>query len=428
MRFIDLFAGLGGFHVALHGQGHQCVFASEIDGKLADLYEKNFGILPAGDLRECWQSVPDHDVLCAGFPCQPFSKAGPQRGFACPESGDLFEYIARIIGVRGPRYVIMENVPNIRKHDNGRTWAQINARLSGLGYVVKAKELSPHHIGIPQLRPRVFLVAAKSLDHFDWPSPVQSSTHISSILQNSPDNALRLGERYQRYLDAWEEFLRLIPSSAKLPSFPLWAMEFDATYPIDGSGPLAQEEADLHRLKGAFGQSLAGAPISSIEKLLPPYARKHDPLPKWKVAFIKQNRKFFGEHRNVLANWITQIRDFPPSFQKLEWNTQTGARTLKDKILQFRASGIRVKDPEYAPSLVALTTSQVPVLGWQRRYMSIEECARLQCLDGLSYLPVNPNDAYKALGNAVNSAVISTISKSLFGEETDRMLLRDRAA
>lgn len=91
LKFIDLFGGLGGFHKALNRLGHQCVFASELDPMLASLYEQNFNIEPAGDIREAVGNVPSHDILCAGFPCQPFSKAGGQLGFDCPQWGDLFD-------------------------------------------------------------------------------------------------------------------------------------------------------------------------------------------------------------------------------------------------------------------------------------------------------------------------------------------------
>ena len=109
MRFIDLFAGLGGFHVALKGLGHECVFASEIDTELADVYEHNFGIRPAGDIRQVDPAdIPPHDVLCAGFPCQPFSKAGGQRGLQCPQWGDLIDYVARILEYHQPTYFIIK--------------------------------------------------------------------------------------------------------------------------------------------------------------------------------------------------------------------------------------------------------------------------------------------------------------------------------
>lgn len=98
MKFIDLFAGLGGFHVGLANLGHECVFACELDEGLQDIYEKNHGIRPAGDLREVKSAdIPPHDILCAGFPCQPFSKAGAQDGFGCSRNGTLFDEVARIV-------------------------------------------------------------------------------------------------------------------------------------------------------------------------------------------------------------------------------------------------------------------------------------------------------------------------------------------
>src|SRR5450759_2481623 len=126
MRFIDLFAGLGGFHLALSALGHKCVLACELDENLAALYEKNFGIKPHCDIRTLnIAKVPAHDILCAGFPCQPFSKAGNQKGFKCPQWGDLFDYGIAILRTRKPRYFVIENVPNLVRHNKGKTWRTI---------------------------------------------------------------------------------------------------------------------------------------------------------------------------------------------------------------------------------------------------------------------------------------------------------------
>ena len=112
MRFIDLFAGLGGFHLALRRLGHECVFASEIDDTLRQVYLRNFGMLPYGDIRTVeMRSIPDHSILCAGFPCQPFSKAGYQNGIWDPIGGTLFRDIVNIVRERQPEYLILENVP-----------------------------------------------------------------------------------------------------------------------------------------------------------------------------------------------------------------------------------------------------------------------------------------------------------------------------
>lgn len=160
LRFIDLFAGLGGFHQALSALGHRCVFASELDPALAELYERNFGIKPAGDIREAYRSVPAHDILCAGFPCQPFSKAGEQLGLACRRDGKLFDEIVRLLRHHLPARVLLENVANLRRHDGGATFVRMTDDLRVLGYAVDARVLSPHKFGIPRVRDRLFVVAS----------------------------------------------------------------------------------------------------------------------------------------------------------------------------------------------------------------------------------------------------------------------------
>ena len=125
-RFVDLFAGLGGFHLALERLGGTCVYAAEWKENLRDLYETNFGIRPAGDITQVVpKSVPDHDVLTAGFPCQPFSKAGEQLGFECTKQGGLFFNVEEILRQKRPNYFVLENVPNLLKHDEGKTWKKI---------------------------------------------------------------------------------------------------------------------------------------------------------------------------------------------------------------------------------------------------------------------------------------------------------------
>ena len=172
LRFVDLFAGLGGFHVALRRLGHHCVFASELDQQLRDLYDKNFMVTLAGDIRSIdVEDIPAHDLLCAGFPCQPFSKAGDQSGLDHPRWGDLFFHILRIVQHHKPRYVILENVPNFERHDRGRTWEQAAMLRQAEGYDIDQKRLSPHRFGIPQIRERIFIVGDRDgLSGFSWPS------------------------------------------------------------------------------------------------------------------------------------------------------------------------------------------------------------------------------------------------------------------
>lgn len=417
LRFVDLFSGLGGFHAALHKLGHECVFASEIDADLRKLYLTNFGVRPGSDIRFSWKDVPAHDVLCAGFPCQPFSKAGSQKGFECSDSGDLFDYILKIVDRHQPEFLMFENVPNIIRHAHGKTWERIQSSLKIRGYDIDFRELSPHMFGIPQIRPRVIILGARNgLEHFEWPQGDfdQSQLHLSSVLDQMPKDAETLPKNYQRYLEVWEEFLHILPKDVKMPSFPIWSMEFGANYPMETRSPSSYGKSYLGRFRGAFGHRLAGMSKGQQLSALPTYARGDARLfPAWKVRFILQNRKFYAENQTVLSDWLPKVQEFAPSFQKFEWNWQAGSRTLWDKVIQFRASGIRVKNPSTAPSLVALTSSQVPVIAWEKRYMTLRECARLQSMGNLPCLPSSKTRSYKALGNAVNVEVIAKVAEKL---------------
>ena len=157
-RFIDLFAGVGGFHIAASDLGGKCVFASEIHQGLQDLYEANFGIKPFGDIRDIEiEKIPKHDVLFAGFPCQPFSKAGAQRGRRDVHRGRLIDNVFEIISTHRPTLIVLENVPNILKQREGKYQNDIAGDFESLGYQVKSIELSPHQLGVPQIRKRIYL-------------------------------------------------------------------------------------------------------------------------------------------------------------------------------------------------------------------------------------------------------------------------------
>ncbi len=431
-RFVDLFAGLGGFHVALRELGGEGVFAAEWEPGLNALYRKNFGITPWSDVNELddpriAEVIPEHDVLTAGFPCQPFSKSGKQQGFAHTEQGRLFFKVHDILRMKRPRRFILENVPNILNHDGGRTVRTIRENLEDLGYSVDIHRLSPHHFGIPQVRERAYFVGSlDGLENFEWPARREIHTTIENALRPQAGSSRAIHTQTLRAIDMWNDFLRRAPKDVKLPSFPIWAMEFGATYPYEYATPprawARKRPRELDGYAGSFGFPLDGLTSREQKELIPSHARREgDTLfPAWKQAFIRQNREFHRKNRKWIDPWLNEWQpwEFPSSFQKFEWNAQGGTRDIDEYILQVRASGIRVKRPTTAPSLIAMTHTQVPILGAhisgtkERRYMTPRECAELQSLDGID-LPASDLAAYKALGNAVNARVVGAVAEAL---------------
>jgi DNA (cytosine-5)-methyltransferase 1 len=191
IKFIDLFAGVGGFRIAFESQKAQCVFSSEWDKFSQITYEANFGEKPEGDITLIdSKKIPSHDILTAGFPCQPFSNAGLKKGFE-DTRGTLFYDVARIINDKKPSMVLLENVKGFVNHNKGRTLRVVLETLDELGYNTTYKVLNAKDFGVPQNRERIFIVGVnrKKLGKigFEFPNPLNKRTLLGQILEKNPD-------------------------------------------------------------------------------------------------------------------------------------------------------------------------------------------------------------------------------------------------
>lgn len=400
LRFVDLFAGIGGFHQALgpDGLGMECVFASEIDSAAADVYEWNHGIRPHGDIRPLTEGpvmhVPDHDVLTAGFPCQPFSKSGFQRGFR-ETRGTLFFNICRILQERRPQFVVLENVRNLAGPRQQETWATIVRSLRELGYCVSSQPavfsphlLPPHLGGSPQVRERVFVLAeyvGRRRAEAEDPDPLLRPVAVEGwdpqtwcLRRDLPlDSAESVGSTYSlrphevEWINIWNELIADLDEE-RLPAFPIWADAF---------------RADL---------------------VVPPGT------PSWKRNFLVRNHELFLRNRAVITDWLDRhdgLSKLPPSRRKLEWQAQDAPRDLWQHVMHLRPSGIRVKRATYLPALVAIT--QTSIIGPEKRRVTPREAARMQGLPDTFRLHPNDSIAYKQLGNGVNVGVVQHAVRTL---------------
>ena len=187
LRFIDLCSGIGGIRLAIEAAGGQCVFSSEIDPKARLVYHANYGEWPSGDITKIQaEDVPDHDLLCAGFPCQPFSLSGKRLGFEDATRGTIFFDIVRIARAKRPAAILLENVKGLKSHDGGRTLATIVGALEEIGYrVATPKVLNASLFGCPTARERVFIVALRSdlgIGNFKFPEPTSEIVCLDDVL------------------------------------------------------------------------------------------------------------------------------------------------------------------------------------------------------------------------------------------------------
>lgn len=386
-KFIDLFSGIGGFHQAMENLGGECVFASEIDQYAIESYKENYGMDSGVNIREVQvEDIPKHDVLCAGFPCQAFSKAGLQMGFEDKTKGTLFFEIVRILKHHQTPYIILENVRNLVSHDNGKTWSVIRDSLKELGYIITETPviISPHQIGVPQLRERVVILGVhKSLGVdineivVDVPNGNKEELNFleAGILEEQEvEEKYYISKYEQRVLNCWDEFIQGVKEETI--GFPIWAYEFKETY-------------DYNDEKYGYQQ--------------------------WKKDFVRKNRELYLNNKEFLDKWLKKwnnLDDFVPTHKKFEWQCGKHCKSIWDGLIQFRPSGIRVKRPNVFPALVAMV--QIPIIGKVRRRLTPREAARLQSFPDTFKVNSNDHQAYKQFGNAVNVKVIQFMMEKLF--------------
>lgn len=209
IRFIDLFSGIGAFHQALSDDKYECVLACDIDKYCREVYKKNYDVIPEGDIKEL-REIPNHDILCAGFPCQPFSISGKQEGFS-DDRGDLFFEVYKIIKKKKPEIVLLENVKNLVTHDNGNTLQIIIELLEKENYYVSYKVINAVDFGLPQKRERLYIVANKK-QKFNFPNSNNiTKKYLKDIIDYSDDKFLQKEKLINLNPDDKEQKLQLKP-------------------------------------------------------------------------------------------------------------------------------------------------------------------------------------------------------------------------
>ncbi len=275
--------------------------------------EKNFGLKPFGDIRQVkLKDIPKHDVLCAGFSLASHSqRPAINAAWSSPEWGDLIDYVIDILHSHKPQYFIIENVPNLVWHNRGRTWKKIKERLQEPGYAIDDRRTIPGCVRYPGVSRESLYgrSSAHAEDGYRLARSRSARQRNFSILETcaGPGSLRMPAKRAARflieYLDAWQTFLDQFPKKENLPSFPVWAMEFGATYPYTDRAPFASGFKNLGRYRGSFGCKLSGLSPDEVRETLPRYARYEEKqFPEWKVTFIRKNRAFYKKHKRALSN------------------------------------------------------------------------------------------------------------------------------
>jgi len=376
IKFIDLFCGVGGFHLALKNFGCHCVLACDIDKKCRETYFKNFGIEPVLNIKDIDEkNIPDFDILCGGFLCQPFSNGGKKKSFE-DDRGLLFDEIMRIAKYKKPKFMFLENVKHILKVSNGEVYNYIVEKIKKNGYVLQIFQLSPHNYGIPQQRERVFFVCVREDIYNNKSIILKEKTQnitINDIIKENYDKYI-IPSDIKNVLDAWNELIKV----------------FD------------------------IGETIS--PTILIHDYFRNYTQEEfEKLPLWKKDYMTKNKPLLDKYRLIVESWYKKHYDVLSKreiYGKLEW--QVGKVKENDDIynyfIQIRQSGIRVKKTKYFPTLVAI--SQIPIYGKTKSYISPRQCARLQSFPETFLLDNNDKVVYKQMGNSVNVFNVSMVIES----------------
>lgn len=332
LKFIDLFCGIGGFHQALDKLNFECVFACDIDDSCIDTYYQNYNIKPFKDITKLdVKNIPSFDILCAGWPCQPFSKSGFQKGFN-DSRGTLFYDICKIVKYHKPKYLILENVRNLESHDNGNTWKTIYSNINKLGYNTYEKPLilNALHFNVPQNRERVIIICKRNdigklniRPNIPKINKKELKISLKTVMDKKYNKDNILNEKLKNVKMVWNNFIKICNNNnITIPKFPIWTDWWDC-------------ELD----------------------------QNNDKYKKY-TNLINKNRTFYNSNKKILVKWLTTSRKnkfWFGSVRKLEWQTSQNNVLLDDLLWSLRGSGVRVKDTNYVPTLVAL--NQTPIYG-----------------------------------------------------------------
>ena len=379
LKFIDLFCGIGGFHQALKNMGCECVLACDIDKYCREVYKNNYGIDVFSDVKKIDPlELTDFDILCAGFPCQAFSNAGKKKTFS-DSRGLLFDEIIRIVKVKKPRFLFLENVKHILKVDNGKVIEYILDKLDTNNYNVQIFNMSPHNYGIPQQRERVYFVCVRKdiyTEDITLLKPQTDNINFELYLDDvqTIDSKYFIKDDLVKVLEAWDEMIKIFNVDEKI-SPTILVNEFYKDY--------TDEEFES--------------------------------LALWRKEYITKNRPLYEKYKEQWDSWYEKHKEILSKreiYSKLEW--QVGKIKPNDSIfnyfIQMRQSGIRVKKARYFPTLVAI--SQIPIYAKERRYITPKECLRLQSFPENFQLLESDKHSYKQLGNSVNVDNVSNVIKS----------------